>query len=658
MARFNGSTAQQGGFPPAEPRETEAPAWTPEQIAAWQHQQAQNAHYAHQQHSHRAPSLPHLGQPAPGFSDLPMEQPVQPPFASHQDPLHHPVHQHPPQQAFGHPSLDAPSRAEWGAHQQYGHGQSTPAWPRQQQHAAYEPQPPSLQQPGPLPYEQHYDRQLNGHGQFPAQQAPHFAPPLYPDQPADPRAHDLHVNEVYRRDPLPHLHTGGAPAWDPQGYPGAAHAQPGFGHPASHPAHDPHGFQQPAGQHYPNGDWPPDAAFGQPHQGAAGEVRHGYQEPTFAQSLDAVAQQQEFGQTYGHDANGNPLNAEDPNQFGALDQEYEEEEAPRRPRTLIIASALVGAIVLGGGMAYGFKKYSSMSVATTAMPVVKAEKTPVKSKPADPGGREVAHTDKKFLNSLTESGNGSTQQGAPAPAQQQDDGAPRKVTTLVVRPDGTLSQGAPAATPPPAPPSTSSGVPGMVIDGGPKAPLRGPPQETAAIQQPAAPATPLRQTPVHAEQPSPPPARVAAVPSRSRTDAQIEEADPVSEETRAKAPVVKKRPPTPRDDAAAPQVTASTKPAVAPKPKAASGGAGFVTVLSSRKTREEAFSEFPDLQTKYAGVLAGKTPDVRETDLTDKGKGVVYRLIVGPPGSREEAINTCNKLKAQGYNGCWATPYN
>ncbi len=80
-------------------------------------------------------------------------------------------------------------------------------------------------------------------------------------------------------------------------------------------------------------------------------------------------------------------------------------------------------------------------------------------------------------------------------------------------------------------------------------------------------------------------------------------------------------------------------------------------MLASRKSRDEAFSQYPDLQTKYADLLANKLPDVREADLTAQGKGIVYRLVVCPPGSKEAAIDTCNKLKAQGFAGCWATPY-
>ena len=55
------------------------------------------------------------------------------------------------------------------------------------------------------------------------------------------------------------------------------------------------------------------------------------------------------------------------------------------------------------------------------------------------------------------------------------------------------------------------------------------------------------------------------------------------------------------------------------------------------------------MQQKYGTALAGKTPDVAEANLGAKGS--YHRLIVGPPGSREQASAVCVQLKAEGYNG-------
>jgi cell division protein FtsN len=82
---------------------------------------------------------------------------------------------------------------------------------------------------------------------------------------------------------------------------------------------------------------------------------------------------------------------------------------------------------------------------------------------------------------------------------------------------------------------------------------------------------------------------------------------------------------------------------------------GFVAVVSSQKSRMDALKAFIDLQQKYSDVLASKTPDVQEANLGDKG--VWYRAVVGPPGSRDDAAGLCSQLKTAGYPGCWVVAY-
>jgi hypothetical protein len=67
----------------------------------------------------------------------------------------------------------------------------------------------------------------------------------------------------------------------------------------------------------------------------------------------------------------------------------------------------------------------------------------------------------------------------------------------------------------------------------------------------------------------------------------------------------------------------------------------------------DALKAFADLQQRYGSVLENKIPDVREADLSARGLGTVYRVVVGPPGSREAANGICDQLKAAGFTGCW-----
>ena len=56
-------------------------------------------------------------------------------------------------------------------------------------------------------------------------------------------------------------------------------------------------------------------------------------------------------------------------------------------------------------------------------------------------------------------------------------------------------------------------------------------------------------------------------------------------------------------------------------------------------------------------VLVSRTPDVQEADLSSRGLGTMYRLVVGPPGSRDAASGVCSQLKTAGYQGCWVMAY-
>jgi hypothetical protein len=47
--------------------------------------------------------------------------------------------------------------------------------------------------------------------------------------------------------------------------------------------------------------------------------------------------------------------------------------------------------------------------------------------------------------------------------------------------------------------------------------------------------------------------------------------------------------------------------------------------------------------------------DVQVADLGEKG--VWYRLVVVPPGSRDAAASLCTQLKSAGYSGCWVTAW-
>ncbi len=306
------------------------------------------------------------------------------------------------------------------------------------------------------------------------------------------------------------------------------------------------------------------------------------------------------------------------------EEEYVEEEPRRGRRGLLVVAALVGAIGLGGSMAYVYKTYGK-SFGGGNPPLVKADAQPAKTKPPVPGGKEFPNADRKIFGRLGEDTAQATQSAA-AP-ETQADGGPRKVQTIAI-------------APPPAAPLPTVSVPGMAVEnigppGGPRAlPPIVPVQQAATPPPPKAAQKAAAAVAIPAPVAAPPPAATVA-------SAEI-------------TPAPRKPAPRPKTADAASAAVAGAAPGQAP-PAAATGTNGFVAVLSSQKSRLDALKVYADIQQKFGQVLSNKPADVQEANLGDKG--VYYRAVVGPPGSRDAASNLCGQLKAAGFTGCWVTAY-
>jgi SPOR domain len=338
--------------------------------------------------------------------------------------------------------------------------------------------------------------------------------------------------------------------------------------------------------------------------------------------------------------------------YNEEEYEYEDEEvAPRGRRPLMIIAALVGAIVIGGGMAYGYKKFAGSGGSEGDPPVVKSDDLAAKTKPADAGGKQFPYSDTKIMGRL---GDGTTSasaadgsSGSPDSSSQgssagtadnsssQDADGPRKVSTLVVGRDGSI---VPPATPTEdqAPPPAQGGtaVPGtsLVDVFGQQGGGGGPPPASDSQSQ--------------ARNPDD-----TAPPKKSKSVKVTTINSPDGDDTAA--PPKKKLKKVARIEPPAETGAVNDTP-----PEAAHSGTGFVAVLASiphsASSRIDALKRFADMQQKYSAALSGKTPDIASANLA---KGAYDRLVVGPPGSREQASNVCTQLKAEGYSSCWVTAY-
>lgn len=333
----------------------------------------------------------------------------------------------------------------------------------------------------------------------------------------------------------------------------------------------------------------------------------------------------------------------------------EPRRAPRR-RGLVVAAVAGGVAVLGG---LGVFALSFGGGEAGAPSIVKADETPIKVRPENPGGATVPNQDNKVYQTVAGG-------GAPAPKQEKlissaeqpvdmaakapepefappagvddeegfDAGdeiaaiagkaedrvqpsaiseqpetdntevaavTPRRVRTMVVRPDGTL---VPREDPAPA-----------------------------ASQEPQAAASAIMEASVNA------PADANAARAVSATAPNSGNANSV---TPASVPVA---PPRPADQPV--NVVGEIKPqqvaAVDTTAPAAAGG--WSMQIASQPSEDAAKSTYQDLARRYGGVLSGRDVAIVKAEVA--GKGTFWRVRV-PAGSRNDAISLCESYKAAG----------
>jgi len=200
-------------------------------------------------------------------------------------------------------------------------------------------------------------------------------------------------------------------------------------------------------------------------------------------------------------------------------------------------------------------------------------------------------------------------------------GEPRRVRTVPIRPDqqDIIANSPVVAEPIATTPARQANAAALV-------PVNRPAE--AAAPPPPRPATPVAARAAASREASPAPARPAPPPaSASVANAPLS----LSPNSASNTP--------PR---AAPAAPAPARLASAP----ASGGGRYHVQVSSQRSEADAQAAYRGIQAKYPAVLGSRPHIVQRADLG--GKGVYYRAMVGPFGSREEALQLCTSLKSAG----------
>lgn len=339
------------------------------------------------------------------------------------------------------------------------------------------------------------------------------------------------------------------------------------------------------------------------------------------------------------------------------------EEPARRNNGFMIAAAVIGVALIGGIGAFAL---SFGGGDTTDTPVlVEADSDPTKVRPENPGGAsDVPNQDsvayeaaagagddqppqQESLVTTTEepvniasrtvetttlpgvddaaggdgmSGKSEDRLAAPeseAAPQLADEVVavqPRRVRTMIVRPDGTL-----VPREDPAPAETAEAAPAAAQ---PETVAEAPADAGADTTETTAATTETDQTEVAAAPADPvTPNVVSVVPTR---------------------PATQTAPQQPQQVAQAPAAT-RTEPA-APAPTA-TASSEWSMQIASQPTAEGAQQTYQDLARRYGSLLGGRGVNIVRAEIP--GKGTYYRVRI-PTSSRNDGISLCERYKAAG----------
>ncbi|CVI55030.1 conserved hypothetical protein [Agrobacterium deltaense NCPPB 1641] len=370
---------------------------------------------------------------------------------------------------------------------------------------------------------------------------------------------------------------------------------------------------------------------------------------------------------------------------------YREEDERGGRRWIMPVAAAIGLVLIGGGV-YALVSGGSSSTGSNGAPVIiSADNDPMKVVPENPGGRVVPNQDKAVYDRVAggsaadpkqpalissneqpvdvvqrtlipeqlplEGENDADMEAAGTPVGETEDPrllspeekaaqtegsaatgvSPRKVRTMIVKPDGTLvaqEVEVPAAQPPKADKVEELAAPQTAKPG------EGAPAVIAASRVPVAPeqAQPQANTPAATT----PTAHTAPA---AQSAAPVPAARPSSQPANVVATVTNQgnvRPATaPAQPQAAQQQTAAATPAATSTPSAG----GYYIQIASLPSQAEAQKSYQNMSAKFGSVIGGRGVDIKAAEIA--GKGTFYRVRI-PAGDKNEAVALCEKFRSAG----------
>ena len=320
----------------------------------------------------------------------------------------------------------------------------------------------------------------------------------------------------------------------------------------------------------------------------------------------------------------------------ALGRDYGRDDRRARPWLIgVVALAVVGTFC--GIVWYAYTQGLSQGTRGGSLPVLRADPSPTRERPAEPGGMKVPHQDKLVYDQVARGGSNLS------PTVERMLPPPETPIARPVAPPPSVAPPPPAAVTPvtpiqpapqAAPQSGGSAQPGFAA-----------PQSAPFIR----PAQPVAPAPQAAPAPVPPPAIAARPTPAPSTAVPATPAPPTQGTLRPSAPLATAtippvQPPAPVATApVAPPPPAAAAPAATPAPAPTAGGS-FRIQLAAVRSQEAAQQEWEKMKTAHGPVLGRLSSQIVRVDLGGE-RGVFFRIQAGPYGDADAARRACTALK-------------
>ncbi|MBI5263185.1 MAG: SPOR domain-containing protein [Bradyrhizobium sp.] len=381
---------------------------------------------------------------------------------------------------------------------------------------------------------------------------------------------------------------------------------------AGHPVHPLHRHAQPA---TPEQDYQQHASY---PEGEDTEQQH---DPS--RYDDALYGQLETGE---QQYQSEPAYEDDPYAYQSdYPEDVDEEEAPKRRGGMLAVAAVLALAVVGTGAAFAYRTYIG-SPRSGEPPIIKADNSPTKIMPAPSDGSG------KLLDRVASAD--GTEKIVPREEAPVDINARSGGPRVVFPPLNQNANPPPVASVAPSnmPPPSAGPVPsnGTLSNNEPRRirtlSVKGDQMDAAAAPAPTSAGT----------RPAATPKTTTAAPARN---------PPSQANASANAPMSLAPQASPPEPAPTRVATANPTQVATSANPASEGTGGYMVSISSQPTEAGARDSYRVLQGKFQSVLGSRSPVIRRVDLNDR---VVYRAMVGPYRTRQEAAQFCTELKAAG----------